>query len=96
MTLDHLPFVSLSFMFKEGFTLHDQKIMSHLLLLIILFVFSFLPFVHRETADMKDELKTSLIVDMADIENQLSTGGCERIQMGSFVASFHSGIKTIK
>ena len=35
----------------------------------------------------------SILVDLADIEVQLSGGGCERIQMQAVVASFYAGVR---
>ena len=35
----------------------------------------------------------NLLIDLADIEGQLAGGGCERIQLGSLVASFCQGYR---
>jgi len=43
---------------------------------------------------MSDQMKMNLVIDLAEIENQLSCGGCERIQMGALVAAFYSGVRT--
>jgi hypothetical protein len=40
-----------------------------------------------------ENIKMNIFIDLADIEVQLSGGGCERLQMQAMVASFYSGMR---
>ncbi|KAI1292229.1 Replication factor C subunit 5 [Halotydeus destructor] len=50
------------------------------------------PFVHKLNFPAK--VKYTLLIKMANIENQLAAGGSERLQLGAFIGSFYTAVET--
>lgn len=45
--------------------------------------------------EIDEEVKMDILIDMAEIENQVASGGNDRLQTSALVACFHKAAKAL-